>query len=168
MTFERFESQFDVWNRAGYSALDMAVKGNHPDIVSALLRAGADPTHRNGSNYSALHEAVHYGQLETVKRFVEQEVDLEVKDLGGTTPLSWAALCDRREIAALLLDHGAQVNGGDTPPLHWAVQIKSKTMAALLIERGAAKHCKDKWGRTPLSLAPRANLSEWQALLADH
>jgi len=169
LTLGRFDSQFDVWDRAGYSALDMAVTGNHPEIVSVLLQAGADPAHRSASNYSAIHQAVQYGQFETVRRFIEQKVDLEVKDFGGSTPLGWAALCDRKEIAELLLDHGAQINGGDTPPLHWAVQMKSLRMATLLVERGATKDYKDKWNRTPLSLAPATtNLSEWQTLLATH
>jgi len=167
-TDRRPQSQFDVWDDAGYSALDMAVKGKHPEVVFVLLDNGADVTHLNASNYAALHQAIQYGDVEIVKRFLEHNVDLEIKDRGGSTPLDWAVLCQRKEIADLLLAHGADVNDGDMPPIHWAVKVKSKPMVELLILHGANVNLADKWKRTPLSMAITNGDDELITFLREH
>ena len=63
------------------------------------------------------------------------------------TPLIWAAVCNRLEAAAWLLEHGAAVNqkatfGGAThgqgiTALHLAAQYGHLAMVRLLVERGA-------------------------------
>jgi ankyrin repeat protein len=69
------------------------------------------------------------------------------------TPLIWAAVCNRTEAAAWLLDHGADVNqkatfGGLThgqgiTALHLAAQNGHLPMVKLLVERGADRFAKD-------------------------
>jgi hypothetical protein len=167
-TDHRLRSQFDVWDDAGYSALDMAVTGKHPEVVSVLLDNGAEVTHLNGSNYAALHQAIQIGDVEIVKCFLEHNVDLKIKDKSGSTPLDWAVLCQHKEIAELLLAHGADVNEGDMPPIHWAVEVKSKPMAELLIQHGANVNLADKWKRTPLSMAVTNGDDELATFLREH
>jgi ankyrin repeat protein len=56
-------------------------------------------------------------------------------------PLSACASCDNVEVAALLLDAGAAVNGtGGWSPLEEALYWNSRRMIGLLLERGAAVH----------------------------
>ena len=167
-TDQRLQSQFDVWDDAGYSALDMAVKGKHPEVVSVLLDNGADVTHLTANNCAALHQAIQIGDVEIVKRFLEHNVDLKIKDATGSTPLDWAVLCQHKDIAELLLAHGADVNDGDMPPLHWAVEVKSKPMAELLIQHGANVNLADKWKRTPLSMAVTNGDDELATFLREH
>ena len=162
-----FRTQFDVWDEAEYCALDLAVRGNQPEIVSILLDNKADVTHLNASHYAALHQAVQKGDVEVVKHFLNHNVDLEIKDISGGTPLCWAVLCQQKTIAELLIAHGANINGGDMPPLHWAVEMKSKPMAELLIQNGAKINLEDKWQRTPLSLALQKKADALEAFLRE-
>jgi len=104
-----FTTQFGVWDEAGYSALDFAVIGNQPEVVSILLANRADVTHLNAGHAAALHQAVQRGYLEVVKHFLIHNVDLEIKDLAGTTPLGSAVLCQHKVIAELLITHGANI-----------------------------------------------------------
>ncbi len=69
------------------------------------------------------------------------------------TPLVWAAVCNRPETVAWLLDHGAAINlkatfGGLThgqgiTALHMAAQYGHMTVVRLLVERGADRSIKD-------------------------
>ncbi len=69
------------------------------------------------------------------------------------TPLAWAAVCNRPETAAWLLDHGADINqkatfGGLThgqgiTALHLAAQYGHMPVVRLLVERGADRSIKD-------------------------
>ncbi len=163
-----FTTQFGVWDEAGYSALDFAVKGNQPEVVSILLDNGADVAHLNASNYAALHQAVQKGDVEIVKHFLIHNVDLEIKDRTGTTPLGWAILCQHKVIAELLIAKGANINEGDMPPLHWAAEVKSRPMAELLIQNGAKINLKDKWQRTPLTIAVQKGEDALATFLREH
>ena len=163
-----FTTQFGVWDEAGYSALDFAVIGNQPEVVSILLANRADVTHLNAGHAAALHQAVQRGYLEVVKHFLIHNVDLEIKDLAGTTPLGSAVLCQHKVIAELLITHGANINNGDMPPLHIAAEVKSKPMAELLIQNGARINLKDKWQRTPLTIAAQKGDDALVTLLREH
>jgi ankyrin repeat protein len=69
------------------------------------------------------------------------------------TPLIWAAVCDRTETVAWLLDHSADINqkatfGGLThgqgiTALHMAAQCGHMPVVHLLVERGADRSIKD-------------------------
>ena len=144
------------------------MKGNQPEVVSILLANRADVTHLNAGHAAALHQAVQRGYLEVVKHFLIHNVDLEIKDLAGTTPLGSAVLCQHKVIAELLITHGANINNGDMPPLHIAAEVKSKPMAELLIQNGARINLKDKWQRTPLTIAAQKGDDALVTLLREH
>jgi hypothetical protein len=161
-------SQYNIWDEAGYSALDLAVRGRQPEVVSVLLDNGADGAHLSAENAAALHMAIQLAQVQIVQLFLDHNVDLNLKDRSGSTPLGWAVLCQFKEIAELLIAHGADVNGGDTPPLLWAVMVRSKPMAELLIQHGAKVDLADKGKRTPLSEAVRNRDSDLATFLREH
>ncbi len=74
-------------------------------------------------------------------------------------------------MAALLIDHGADVNAadnGDEAPLHKAVFNKCLDVAALLIDHGADVNLMDEFGGTPLHLAAFYDRLEVADLLIEH
>lgn len=94
--------------------LSIAVRVNRPEVVSLLLDLGLDPD--------------------------ESVPGSDGARMSWGMPLWFAALCGRHEIAALLLDRGADVNAivfasGDA----WCTADRTRdgAMKALLIERGA-------------------------------
>jgi ankyrin repeat protein len=92
------------------------------------------------------------GRTEVLPRLVRAGARLDADPYRGT-PLVWAAVCNRMETAAWLIDHGATVNlkatfGGLThgqgiTALHMASQNGHLSMVKLLIERGADPTIKD-------------------------
>ncbi len=106
------------------------------------------------------------GNIETVKKYLDDGKDVNAKDDTGMTPLHLAAMYGRKEIAELLIAKGADVNAKDDArwtPLHYAGG--SKEVAELLIAKGAdvnAKNdgaewdAKNKDGDTPLDVMQTA------------
>jgi ankyrin repeat protein len=110
----------------GYPALPFAVGMNYKNIVPMLLKAGGEVDIRNKSKHIA-HP--------------------------GETALHCAAFWGRYEIAALLIDAGADVNAlteRKSTPLHDAARLTNAKVARLLLEKGAKPDARDKDNETPL------------------
>ena len=91
-----------------------------------------------------------------VQLLVENEADLNDKDINGKTPLHFASEIYDRDIQRLLLRKGADVNACDdngVTALHLASKNGNKCLVQLLIDKGADVSAQDKDGNTPLSLA---------------
>jgi ankyrin repeat protein len=83
-------------------------------------------------------------------------VDWQDEDNFNRTPLHWATIWGRLEIARMLIDAGADVNVQDdrgmTPP-HWAARYGRVEIVRMLIDAGANLNVKDNDGWTPLHWA---------------
>ena len=100
----------------------------------------------------ALVWACKSGRTEVLPRLLRAGARLDADPYRGT-PLIWAAVCNRMETAAWLIDHGAAVDrkgafGGLThgqgiTALHMASQCGHLSMVQLLIERGADPAIRD-------------------------
>jgi ankyrin repeat protein len=100
----------------------------------------------------ALVWACKSGRTEVLPRLLRAGARLDADPYRGT-PLIWAAVCNRLETAAWLIDRGATVDrkatfGGAThgqgvTALHMASQNGHLSMVQLLIERGADPAIKD-------------------------
>lgn len=144
----------EAWQ--GQTALMWAAAANHGDIVGVLLEAGAtadaaarvsagqprlprgegvaiQASHSNfpKGGLSALHFAAREGTIAAVRALADARVTLDVVDPDGITPM-----------------HLAIING------HF-------DLAALLVERGADVNKADRVGRTPLFMAVDAHSMEW-------
>lgn len=141
-----------------------------PEIVPALLAAGADPNVReeHGSE-TPLLAAAQYDQTVSVRALLEAGADpgakdrkgraaFEVKDEDGSRALHWAAeLGDERVIAALVAG-GAEVNARDgwgrAPLLRAALRKDHEgrgAAVAALLDAGADPNL---WGRGKHELSP--------------
>lgn len=121
-----------------------------PELVPLLL-AGRAPD---------ACEAAALGDVAALRTALEDDDDARVRrSSDGWTPLHLAAFFGRDEAAALLIDHGAPINGHATnatrnTPLHAALAgAVSATLVRRLVMAGASVTARDAHGATPLHLA---------------
>ena len=121
------------------SALMWAAAEGHLDVVDALLDKGADAnlkaraselTTRStradypSGGFTALHWAVRNGDEAVVRRLVEGGADLNLTNADGATPMMLAIVNDRFDLAAKLVELGADANDGS---LYYAMEMRDAT-----------------------------------------
>ncbi len=99
-----------------------------------------------------LHKACEKGDIEAVKQFLGDGVDVNAEDENGWTPLHGAAWWGHKETAKFLIGSGADVDAqgaaGNTP-LHQAAEKGHKEIIKLLIAKGADVNAMDEeWPHT--------------------
>jgi hypothetical protein len=100
------------WGR-GYTALMWAAIFNHPEIVSALLAAGADVNAKDNNGSTALIWAAIKGYPEIIRILLSTGADLDIKDQDGMTALMMAAWYGKTQIVKMLLYAEADMNVKD-------------------------------------------------------
>ncbi|HIX89107.1 MAG TPA: ankyrin repeat domain-containing protein [Candidatus Akkermansia intestinavium] len=147
-------------NRAGETPL-LVVRDE--ETARLLLERGADPALRSAEGATPLHQAARAGLPELARVLIERGAKVNQKDDYGQTPLHCAAenACGAEScrIAALLLEHGADVNArakyrepGRTA-LECAVLRGHIELVRLLLEHGADPNARDSCRNTPLHAA---------------
>ncbi len=100
--------------------------------------------------------------VEKVKALLNKGID-PGEDVVGTLPLGLSAEKGNKEIASILLDKGAKIDGknllGETA-LMSAVQAKQTVMVQFLIEKGANVNATSKTNETALNLAVKNAVPE--------
>ena len=71
---------------SGYTPLHEAVAGNHPSVVSYLIKSGANVNVRAKYGYTSLHIASRAGYRECLMVLLENSADLTLQDNYGKTP----------------------------------------------------------------------------------
>lgn len=148
-------ARFDVEPQGGWSAFRYAVCAGSRDLIELFVAKGA--------RVSNLHWAAWMGNLAQVRSAVEQGADVVAKDGElGWTPLHWAASGGQEEVAAFLIDKGAEVDARDergNTPLVSAAAAGRRAVTELLIAKGADVNAKAADGWTPLHAAAFAGYS---------
>ncbi|KAK1300060.1 putative S-acyltransferase [Acorus calamus] len=115
---------------------------------------GEDQQHHSSANGVAVvvdvYSASAYGDLESLRRFVEDEGSSVARPHGnGYYPIQWAALNNYPDIAHYIIQHGGDVNVTDhtqQTPLHWAAVRGSIAAADVLLQNGARVEAADANG----------------------
>ncbi|SPO05222.1 uncharacterized protein DNG_07909 [Cephalotrichum gorgonifer] len=135
-------------------------------------QCGGDPP-----SFTLLHLAAYFGNLSWARMLLKHYASDGIpflrrytsrKDSYGRTPLFWAATRGHRDVAELLLDHGANINAkdrGKMTALHIAVTGGHKDVVSLLLDRSARIEEKASYGETPLMRAIQANSKDIIILL---
>jgi RNA polymerase sigma factor (sigma-70 family) len=136
--------------------------GRYKDVCRYLMAQGAK------YEVSDVFWACAYGDIQAVRRLLESDPALVKASRPpgpgvpsssvGHTPLHEAAIRGEREIATVLLEHGADVNavGGQShmTPLHGAAWSGDRDTVDLLVVAGADLQARDPvFGATPADLA---------------
>jgi len=139
------------------TALMVAVRANHPDLVRYFIEQGAavNAQTRTGEapRWTLPNSVPGFGHGIGIVRGGLPERGSRYLIPGAMTPLMYAARDGRLDSARLLLDSGAAIEQTDAngiTPLLMAIGNNHPELARLLIDRGANVKAVDWYGRTPL------------------
>ncbi len=131
-----------------------AVLERHWDVVEELIKHGANINGQDKEQRTALMLAVNRGLVPAVELLVKLGADIHLVSLDNDkNALHMAAEVGNREIAEILLKHGAKIDTADangvTALMHAAANGHSD-VADLLLSRGASINLADNGGWTAL------------------
>jgi ankyrin repeat protein len=156
------------------TAMHVAAREGHADILSLLLEHGGDVDCRGEHSRTPLHLASKKGELEAGQCLLDRGADIDAR-LGrydGSTPLILAVAFGHVEFARMLLERGAMINvhgilQGRTA-LHWAVWERNIQAVRLLVEHGADVNVRDHSGKTPSQLGSAEGYHEIVEFLSEY
>jgi len=151
-----------------------AILHGHLDIAHILI--GKRLLDYADARAGTLYAACIKGELDTVKGFIHQGIDINQPDpdpfhRDGHTALGLAAVRRHQAIVELLLDNGADINLPDKnghTALYMTAVAGTKSMAELLIQRGAQLNIRNKAGVTPLHIAAYNGYKDIVELLVEN
>uniref|UniRef100_A0A672KHB0 SAM domain-containing protein n=1 Tax=Sinocyclocheilus grahami TaxID=75366 RepID=A0A672KHB0_SINGR len=119
-----------------------------------------------------LHTACSIGQYDVVAECIRRgDVDLDGKNIGGWTPLMYAAYIGHDNIANLLLETGVSVKATTSKgltPLMLAASCGNESIAYFLLQQGAQLECKDVRGWTALLHSTATGHQQMVKFLLEH
>ena len=102
---------------------------------------------------SLLLGAASVGDVQAIKKALNQGVNVNCVNSKGQTPLYLVAKLVRFDLVKLLIEKGANVNkaGNDKiTPLHWAVEYNNTKIVGYLLKHGADVNARDGLYETPV------------------
>ena len=149
-------------------ALMQASKRGHAEVVSLLLKAGANPNAKNSRKQTALIIASKRGHAEAVSLLVNAGANVNAIGYLQKTALMEASEIGHAEVVSLLLKAGADVNVTDKIGITALMQASEKGHAevvSLLLKAGANPNAKNTRKRTALIIASEMGHAEVVSLL---
>ena len=108
------------------------------------------------------------GNIDGIKKSLENDISIETKNPNGATPLIVAAYSRQPEAVLYLLNNGANINATDKngcTPLIYAAYYNDYETAKVLIEFGADTNIKDRYGNTAHDYASQYEYTKISNLL---
>lgn len=138
------------------------------ELIQLIINKGADVT----AEYAAisLREAVRNGNSELAKLLINNDVNVNSKDINDLTPLMYSIRNRNKELQQLLLNKNADINAKDNrnnTVLMFATLNDNFELAQQLINKGADVNAKDNVGETVLLHALRGGKEAIAKLLID-
>lgn len=149
-----------------YDDLIAAVYRDDSDTVIAFVERGMDVNSVDPAGNTLLHVAARNGNVRLIEFLLRNRANPLVKNRVGDTPLMLATYTGKLDAVRLLVAGGSQLNHSGWTPLHYAVFANQPEVAAYLIEKGADLNVRAPNQQTPLMIAARnANLDIAKLLL---
>ena len=183
----------------GWTALNFAIDKNNLEIANELIEKGADANTVAGifaaadlvnsstaswHDFTPLMQAVYGGKIDIVQSLLSHKANVNFRNDRGETPLLIAVKREAKDMARLLLKHGADPNtpyqasqasynpNSSDPERHgitalgYAASKGQVDMAKLLLDHGADVNVKTAGGLTPLRMVHPSSKEMVELLLA--
>lgn len=112
------EVDINCRDQGWWTGLMIASQNEHVDIVTILIKSGAQVNLQNQKGYSALMIASSKKHTIIMENLIKSGSELNIQDKGGKTALMWASFHNRINSARVLIESGANFdiknNHGDT------------------------------------------------------
>lgn len=155
----------------GVMAIHYASFKGNIKIIKDLIEKGADRLAITKRKLNVMHYAAQGNQPNSLVFFRElYNMDIGVKDNGGSTPLHWAAYAGAESALGYLLNWNADINNRDLEdftPLHLAVVSKQLKIVKRLLQKGADVRPYGKKSPTPRKLAENKKYYSIAVVLKD-
>lgn len=161
----RFEIDLNRRTSDGYTPLLLAAKSFHEDIVHRLIESGAEIKVCDAHGNTLLHYFCQIGWLELLKLLVNNECDLNAKNIYGRTPMmeaAWGYMFDSSSVAVesveYLIGCEADLNVRDEDGntlLHLVCRRDWPEVVDTLLNKGCDIHAKNYCGYTPFLMAAK-------------
>lgn len=165
-------------NRNGLTALHIACEKNLSKLVEALIVKSASTNIQSGiaELKTPLHFAIESNSRDVIEIMVSyklkkqndtdsvtiiEDIDFNLKNADGDSPLSLALSLGKNDLVPLLIKGGADVNarnGQDLTLLHQAILKEESDTAVFLLDQGADVNALTGEQETPLQLAIQSRL----------
>ena len=135
-----------------------AARAGNVARVEQLLAQGVDVNVLDEAHNTALHHAVAEAQIDVVNVLLKQhsKLNINARNNAGETALHLAGYKGRQKIAALLIDHGAEINTVDnrqyTPLCAAAFEGRPETIKVLLAKGADVKGIPDDYEGNYISI----------------
>jgi len=128
-----------------------------PITFFALQTAPPSRLYAQQPTADAIWQAARWGAVERVAAYLSNGGDPHITEPEfGATLMSLAAYAGQRELVALMIEQGLDVNQRDArgnTPLHAAAYFGHDEIVTLLLKAGAQRDVENRGGRTPLDMA---------------
>jgi ankyrin repeat protein len=151
------EDTIEMTDTDGETALHVAAKAGHKDVVESLLNYFPDISIRDADGYTLLHSAV-CGDKEDIVRLLLLDLAAHpsTKNDAGSTPLHTAVKNSNETIVRMLLESHAEISTSDNDgqtALGLASSIGDENIVRLLLQEGADVFSRDECVMGPIHLA---------------
>jgi ankyrin repeat protein len=154
---KKYNQDIDLQDYLAWTPLHWAAWLNNSDIISILIKNGANIDAKGKNNETPIYLAAFKGNIEAVKILLDNKANVEIKTILGNAPLHMASYNEHIEVISMMLSHKADIDIRTdvryNSALHiaaWHGKIKS---AVYLLDNGSDINAKTVNGCTPLHRA---------------
>ena len=156
-------SEIDKQNENGWTPIYRSIIANNLNVLSDLLKLGANPNLQNNIGETPLYLCVDIDNFEATTILLQKNADCNIQKKDGTTPLHLAIKKNKEKFIKILLEYGANPNIINKlysqTATHLAMKNKLGKEFLLLFKKNGADlyGIKDKYDKTPYDYAKELN-----------